>query len=82
MRLPEFSFHHHPQEEPMTLTVHGKPMIAPLVLGSALATVCCRPALADEPCTKLTTESLAVPGLVIEGATMQAAGQALPKHTS
>ncbi len=33
-----------------------------------------------ESCTKLTTESLAIPGLVIDGSKMQEAGDGLPKH--
>ena len=34
----------------------------------------------DEGCTKVTTESLAVPGLVIGGSKMQEAGDGLPEH--
>ena len=34
----------------------------------------------DEGCTKVTTQSLAIPGLVIDGSKMQEAGDGLPKH--
>src|SRR5271169_4174360 len=34
----------------------------------------------DEGCTKVTTQSLAIPGLVIEGSKMQEQGGGLPKH--
>ncbi len=33
-----------------------------------------------EGCTKVTTESLAIPGLIIEGSKLQEAGDGLPKH--
>ena len=34
----------------------------------------------DEGCTKVTPQSLAIPGLVIDGSKMQEAGDGLPKH--
>ena len=34
----------------------------------------------DEGCTKVTAQSLAIPGLVIDGSKMQEAGDGLPKH--
>jgi tannase/feruloyl esterase len=34
----------------------------------------------SESCTQVTTQSLAIPGLVIDGSKMQAAGGGLPKH--
>ena len=34
----------------------------------------------SEGCTKVTTQSLAIPGLVIDGSKMQEAGDGLPKH--
>ena len=64
----------------MSSTVRTKYAVAPPVVGAVLAALCCRSSLADEPCSKVTTESLAVAGLVIEGATMQSAAQGLPKH--
>ncbi len=41
----------------------------------------CGPAFAqDEGCTKVTAQSLAIPGLVIGGSKMQEAGDGLPQH--
>ena len=55
--------------------------ISPLLLGLLLASGAMREAFADgEACTKVTTESLAIPGLVISGSKMQEAGDGLPKH--
>ena len=38
------------------------------------------PVRADEACTKVTTQSLAIPGLVIAGSKLQPAGDGLPQH--
>ena len=46
----------------------------------ALAAAPCRAAAEGEGCTKVTTESLAIPGLVISESKMQEAGSGLPKH--
>jgi len=34
----------------------------------------------SEGCTKVSTQSLAIPGLVIDGSNMQEAGGGLPRH--
>ena len=55
--------------------------ISPLLLGLLLASGAMREAFADgEACTKVTTESLAIPALVISGSKMQEAGDGLPQH--
>jgi hypothetical protein len=55
--------------------------LLPLLLGLLLADGAPSAALAaGEACTKVSTESLAIPGLVIKGSTMQAVGDGLPRH--
>src|SRR6516164_8620297 len=50
-------------------------MMATASVGLVLGLAASGPALADgEGCTKVTTQSLAIPGLVIEGSKMQEAG--------
>ena len=54
-----------------------------VALGGALVLGLAAPSAANaqgEGCTKVTTESLAIPGLVIDGSKMQEEGDGLPKH--
>ena len=55
--------------------------ISPPLIGLLLANWAPRQSLADgETCTKVTTQSLAIPSLVISGSKLQEAAGGLPKH--